>query len=168
MHMFRHTPSTGKQFLALAGFLIVTYLTAAVGAVGSLNAQQFYAELNLPAFAPPAWLFGPVWTVLYGMMAIAAFLVWRRAGWRYGDTALILFLVQLILNGLWSWIFFAWYQGFWALVEILALLVAIIATTLAFWKHSKVAAFLMLPYLGWVTFATVLTFSLWRLNPTVL
>lgn len=168
MYMFRDTPSWGKQVLALVGFLIATYVTAAIGAFGSLNAQQFYAELNLPAFAPPAWVFGPVWTVLYGMMAVAAFLVWRRAGWRYASSALILFWIQLFLNGLWSWVFFAWYQGFWAFVEILLLWIAIVATTIAFWQHSKRAALLMIPYLAWVTFAAVLTFSLWRLNPSIL
>ncbi|WP_221931527.1 TspO/MBR family protein [Aliidiomarina halalkaliphila] len=168
MFMFRRTPSKGRQFVALFGFFAITFLTAAIGAVGSMNAPDFYSQLNLPGFAPPAWLFGPVWTILYAMMAFAAFLVWRKASWRDGDTALTLYLIQLLLNGLWSWIFFAWYSGMWAFLEIIVLWVFILLTTIAFWRHSRGAAVLMLPYLAWVTFAGVLTFSIWRLNPTVL
>ncbi len=121
--------------------------------------------LNKPAFTPPGWLFGPVWTVLYIMMAVAAILVWRR-GW---DTpgvrlALVLFAVQLALNLSWSPVFFGLHQLGWSVVIILALLAAIIATTVAFFRVSTIAGILFVPYLLWVSFATVLNITIWRIN----
>ena len=118
-----------------------------------------------PEWAPPASLFGPVWTVLYALMAIAAWLVWRTRGVRGARGALALFVAQLALNALWTWLFFAWRRGAWAFAEVLVLWVAVAATTVAFARHRRAAGALLVPYLGWVTFAAALTWAVWRLNP---
>ena len=100
--------------LGLVGWLVVSFVAAAIGAVASIQAQSFYSQLVQPSWAPPAWLFGPVWTALYICMAIAAWLVWRSGGIRGNRGALSLFVVQLALNALWTWLFFAWHRGAWA------------------------------------------------------
>lgn len=125
----------------------------------------WYAELNKPSWNPPGWLFGPVWTVLYSMMAVAAWLVWQFGGFRLQGRALKWYLAQLLLNALWSPLFFGLHSPGLALGEILLLWVAIAITMRKFWRVSKWAGWLMVPYLGWVSFATVLNFILWRLNP---
>lgn len=154
--------------LGLFGWLALAFLTAAVGAAASVSAGSFYAELNRPAWAPPAWLFGPVWTVLYAMMGVAAWLVWLRSGLSGAKIAFALFVIQLIANALWSWLFFQWRLGAMAFVEVVILWLLIVATIVAFWQVRKSAAILLFPYLGWVTFASILTFAMWRLNPQLL
>jgi len=154
------------DLLGLLGWLLAAFVTAAVGAVASVDAPSFYAQLSKPSWAPPAWLFGPVWTVLYGLMGIAAWLVWRSPGPK--RAALTLFGAQLVANALWSWLFFAWHRGALAAVEILLLLALIVAMIMAFWHVSRAAALLMVPYLLWVGFASLLTWAVWRSNPTVL
>ena len=155
-----------RQGLMLLTLLALTYLAAGIGALGSINAASFYRELQLPACAPPAWLFGPVWTLLYTLMAVAAWLVWRST--KQHRAALGLYFAQLAVNALWSWLFFAWYQGALAFANILLLLPLIIATALCFWRQNKLAGLLLVPYLLWVSFAAVLNFSIWQLNPGVL
>ncbi len=157
-----------KKTLGLFGWLALAYLTAAVGAAASVSAGSFYAELNRPAWAPPAWLFGPVWTVLYAMMGVAAWLVWLRSGISGAKLAFALFVIQLVANALWSWLFFQWRLGALAFVEVVILWLLILATIVAFWQVRKSAAILLFPYLGWVTFASILTFAMWRLNPQLL
>ncbi|NJC48610.1 UNVERIFIED_ORG: tryptophan-rich sensory protein [Xanthomonas campestris] len=157
-----------SQWLGLLGSLMLCYLVAALGAMASIKAASFYAELQQPAWAPPGWLFGPVWTALYGMMAVSAWLVWRRGGWNSTRGALSLFVLQLGLNGLWSWLFFAWHMGAWAFVDIVVLWVALVLTIVAFAKWQRVAAWLLVPYLLWVSFAAALNYSVWQLNPQVL
>lgn len=158
----------GRQLLGLAACFAVCYAIASVGAAASINAPDFYGALSKPDWAPPAWLFGPVWSALFTMMAVSAWLVWRRGGFGAQRLALSLFLVQLAFNGLWSWLFFAWQQGALALVDI-AIFGPLIATTIAaFWRTSRVAALLLVPYLAWVGFAGVLNYSLWQLNPHLL
>lgn len=142
------------------------FVAAAVGAAASVDAPSFYAQLSKPAWAPPAGVFGPVWTVLYALMGVAAWLVWRSPGPK--RAALTLFGAQLAANALWSWLFFAWHRGALAAVEILVLLALIVAMIVAFWRISRLAALLMLPYLLWVSFASVLTWAVWRSNPTLL
>ena len=142
------------------------FVAAAVGAVASVDAPSFYAQLNKPSWAPPAGVFGPVWTVLYALMGVAAWLVWRSPGPK--RAALTLFGAQLAANALWSWLFFAWHRGALAAVEILVLLALIVAMIVAFWRISRLAALLMVPYLLWVSFASVLTWAVWRSNPTLL
>ena len=160
--------STPRQIAGLAIWLLVTFAAAAAGAVASIEAATFYGELTRPAWAPPGWLFGPVWSVLYLLMGIAAWLVWRRGGFKAHRTALVLFIVQLGVNALWTWLFFAWRQGAAASVEILLLWVLIVATIASFRRADARAALLMLPYLAWVSFASVLSFAVWRLNPGLL
>lgn len=157
-----------KQALVLIGLLALTYLTAAIGAVGSASAPEFYGALEQPAWAPPAWLFGPVWTALYGLIGVAAFLVWRSGPWSEVRGLLGLFVVHLAVNALWSWLFFAWQLGFWAFVEVVVLWAFIVYLLVRFWQRQRLAAFLMLPYLAWVTFATALTLALWQGNPDLL
>ena len=157
-----------RQWLGLAGWLALAFATAAVGAAASVSAKPFYAELMRPAWAPPGWLFGPVWTTLYALMGVSAWLVWRERGFAGARTALALFIVQLAVNALWSWLFFAWRLGGPAFAEVLLLWCLIVATVFAFWRIKPLAAVLLLPYLAWVTFAAALTFAVWRLNPALL
>lgn len=157
-----------KQTLGLAAFLLLSFATATLGSVASINAAGFYAQLQQPAWAPPGWLFGPVWTVLFLLMAVAAWLVWRRHGVAGARLALGLFGAQLVANALWSWLFFAWRLGGPAFAEVLLLWALIAATLAAFWKLQRLAAWLLVPYLAWVSFAALLNLTLWRLNPTLL
>ncbi|KNZ32164.1 MAG: tryptophan-rich sensory protein [Methylibium sp. NZG] len=163
-----HAPSIQKQALGLLGWLAATFLTGAIGAFASASAATFYTQLVRPAWAPPPWLFGPVWSVLYVMMGVAAWLVWREHGFRGAATALKLFVVQLFANALWTWLFFVWNLGALSLAEIVLLWFLIAATIVAFWRLNRLASVLLVPYLAWVSFATALTWSLWRLNPATL
>ncbi len=160
--------SLKRQLLGLAGWLLLSFAVAALGAIASVNAASYYGSLAQPSWAPPAWVFGPVWSALYLMMGVAAWLVWRRGGWSTAPVALWLFVVQLALNALWSWLFFAWHQGALAFVDIVVLWLAIVATMVAFWRQRAWAGVLLLPYLGWVSFAALLCFTVWRLNPQAL
>ena len=155
-----------SQVAGLLGWLLVVFVAAAVGAAASVDAPSFYAQLSKPTWAPPAGVFGPVWTVLYALMGVAAWLVWRSPGPR--SAALTLFAAQLGANALWSWLFFAWHRGALAAVEILVLLALIAAMIVAFWRISRLAALLLVPYLLWVSFASVLTWVVWRSNPALL
>lgn len=150
-----------RPFLPLLGFLALAFVAAALGGVASISAGADYAALRRPDWAPPGWLFGPVWTTLYVMMAVAAWLVWRDAGW---GSALTLWIAQLALNALWTWIFFAWQARGWAVVEIVALWLVLAATLVAFWRVRAIAGALLVPYLAWVSFATALSVAIWRRN----
>lgn len=158
--------SRRRQLLGLGGWLLVSFAASAVGAVASVEARSFYGQLEQPSWAPPPWVFGPVWTLLYATMAIAAWLVWRSGGFRARPVALSLFLAQLALNALWSWLFFAWQRGGLAFADVALLWCLIAATVVAFWRVRRLAGGLLIPYLLWVGFAAALNFSLWRLNPT--
>jgi len=160
--------SIPRQTIALVGWVALSFAAAAVGALASRQAQGFYQELIRPSWAPPATIFGPVWSVLYLLMAIAAWLVWRQDGFRNAGTALGLFIVQLVANAIWSWLFFALHQGALASAEIVVLWFLILGTLVAFWRVRPLAGILLLPYLAWVTFATALCIAMWRLNPAVL
>ena len=155
-----HSPR--GNLLALAGWLLLCFAPASLGAF--FGPDQWYASLTKPSWNPPGWIFGPVWTALYAMMAVAAWLVWQQGGWRKNRNALLLFLVQLALNALWTPLFFGLRRPGLAFAEIVLLWLAIIATLAAFRPIRRVAAWLLVPYLGWVTFAAALNFSLWRLN----
>lgn len=158
--------SMSSRALGLAGWLLVAFAAAGVGALASADAAEFYAQLQKPAWAPPAWVFGPVWSILYALMGVAAWLVWRSPGPARG--ALVLFAAQLAANALWSWLFFAWRLGALAAIEVLVLLALILATVVAFRRRSRLAALLLLPYLLWVAFASLLTWWVWQRNPGVL
>jgi tryptophan-rich sensory protein len=157
-----------KQILGLAGWLVVSFAASAIGAVASIQAGSFYSQLTQPDWAPPAGVFGPVWTVLYALMGVAAWLVWRSGGFHSNRQALTLFLVQLAFNALWSWLFFAWHRGALALADVLVLWILVLATLVSFWRVSPVAGALFIPYLLWVGFAFALNYSVWQLNPQVL
>ncbi|MGD1990803.1 MAG: tryptophan-rich sensory protein [Chromatiales bacterium] len=157
-----------QQFTGLIGWFIVSFAVSAVGAIASIEARSFYAGLEQPDWAPPGWLFGPVWTLLFALMAIAAWLVWRNGGFRTNRIALSLFLTQLAFNALWSWLFFAWRLGGPAFADILLLWVLILATLVAFWRAERLAGILLLPYLLWVSFAAFLNYAVWQLNPALL
>ena len=161
-----HSPA--QQVFGLCVSLLLSFATATLGSVASINAPGFYAQLDQPAWAPPGWLFGPVWSVLFVLMGIAAWLVWRKHGWGVARGALALYGTQLVANALWSWLFFAWRLGAVALVEIALLWVLIAATLFLFWRLHRLAALMLAPYLAWVSFAAALNFALWRLNPAVL
>ena len=160
--------TTQKQFLGLAGWLLASFIAAFIGGAASIQAGPFYTQLARPAWAPPPSLFGPVWTVLYVLMGIAAWLAWRVGGFRAARSALTLFLVQLALNALWSWLFFAWHRGALAFADIVVLWVLIVATLVAFWRIRPLAGVLLVPYLLWVSFAAALNYTVWRLNPQLL
>lgn len=156
--------TTIRRGLGLLGWLGVTFLAGGLGAAATVSAPVFYAELVRPAWAPPAWLFGPVWSTLYLLMGIAAWQVWRTSGWSAARAALSLYVVQLILNATWSWLFFNARSGLFAFLEIIVLLVAIVTMVIVFRRHSVIAAVLLYPYLAWVSFATVLTYDVWQKN----
>lgn len=160
--------STLFHAVGLAAWLLVAFAAAAVGALATVDAGTFYQQLARPAWAPPGSVFGPVWTVLYLLMGVAAWLVWREQHARGRIAALALFLVQLGANALWSWLFFAWHKGAFAFVEVLVLLALIAAMVAAFWRISRLAAVLLVPYLAWVSFASALTFAVWQANPGLL
>jgi benzodiazapine receptor len=157
-----------RQIAGLLGWLVVSFTAAAVGAVASLQARSFYQQQLRPDWAPPATVFGPVWTLLYAAMGVAAWLVWRSADPRKRRVPLTLFIVQLLLNALWSWLFFVWHLGGLAFAEIALLWLLIAATLIAFWRVRGLAAALLFPYLLWVAFACALNYSVWQLNPHTL
>lgn len=153
---------------SLVGFLVFLGLCLLTAQLGSMLTRPaigtWYAGLIKPGWTPPNWLFAPVWTTLYFMMAVAAWLVWKGHGLRVASLALTLFAVQLALNVGWSALFFYRQQPGAAFAEILLLWLFILLTVLAFWKLSQAAGVLLLPYLAWVSFAAVLNFTIWRMN----
>ena len=159
------TISRTRSSLALVGFVLLSLSAGGIGGVATANSiGGWYQTITKPSWNPPGWVFGPVWTTLYLMMGVAAWLIWRHA--KPGEKAvpLGLFAAQLALNALWSFVFFAWHQTGWAFVEIIFLWIAIAATIVSFSRISKVAAGLLVPYLAWVSFASFLTYTIWTLN----
>ena len=154
--------SRGQISLMLAAFLAATFSAAALG--GLFPPGEWYAGLVKPAWNPPNWLFGPVWTVLYLMIAVSGWLVWREAGFSGARTALLLFAVQLVLNATWSWVFFGLRRPDLAFAVIVLLELSILGLIALFRPFSMTASLLLVPYLLWVGFASVLNATLWRLN----
>ena len=167
MHGPRLDSFTGAA-VALVGIVLLTFAAAAVGGLASVRASSFYEALERPSWTPSAALFGPVWTVLYSLMAVSAFLVVREIGWRAALLPLAVYIAQLVLNAAWTWLFFAWRLGGAAFAEILVLVVVIILNVVTFWRVRPLAGALLVPYLAWVCFATLLTWTLWRSNQGVL
>jgi tryptophan-rich sensory protein len=157
-----------KQVVGLVFWLLVTFTAAAIGGAASVEAGPFYTELIRPAWSPPPSIFGPVWTILYVLMGVAAWLVWRVGGFGAARFALALYLAQLAINALWSWLFFGWHLGGLAFADILLLGILLIATLISFWRIRPLAGVLLFPYLLWVSFASALNYSIWQLNPQVL
>jgi len=161
------------SWVALLGWIALAAAAGAIGGLASLDARDFYGTLAKPAWAPPGRVFGPVWSALYLLMGIAAWLVWRTRPTTTADRtvrrrALTLFVGQLALNALWTWLFFAWRQGAAAFGEIVLLWIAVALTTWYFGRVRPLAAYLLVPYLAWVTFATALTWAVWQRNPSLL
>lgn len=150
------------------GLVVSLMICFAAGGIGGLATTQgldaWYETLDKPTWNPPNWVFGPVWTTLYGLMGTAVWLVWRGGVWNEVKSAVVLFTVQLVLNGLWSILFFGLQNPGGALIEIVALWLAIVATTILFFRRSMIAGGLMMPYLLWVSFASFLNFTIWNLN----
>ncbi len=155
-----HTSS--PRYPALAGFVLLTFCAAATGALTGMPGP-WYEALQKPAWNPPSWVFGPAWTLLYIMMAVAAWLVWKRAGF---GRPLWLYFSQLVLNAAWTPLFFGAHALGWAFAELVVLWVAIALTWQSFRKVNPIAGWLFVPYLAWVTFAASLNFEVWRLNPS--
>lgn len=157
-----HAPYRGvRKWAGLAVFGLASLVTAAIGGLGVIGTAQEYQSLNQPPWAPPSWLFGPVWTVLYAMIAVSGWLVWQKVGFR---KELVAFAVQLGLNAIWTPIFFGAGLYGLAMVEIALLWVAICLTVAWFGRVSKPAALLLLPYWAWVSFAAALNTAIWYLN----
>jgi tryptophan-rich sensory protein len=148
--------------LGLVGWLLASFAAAWIGS--RYLPGPWYEGLAKPIWTPPNAVFAPVWTLLYLLMAVAAWLVWRRAGFTRARVALSLFIVQLVLNALWSYLFFGAQRPDLAFVDIVALWVVILVVAVQFWREVRVAGVLMLLYLAWVTFATGLNFALWQMN----
>jgi translocator protein len=156
------------NLLPLLAWIFGTFL-ASLGAVVTADAAaRFYLQLDRPRWAPPAWLFGPAWSLLYVLMAVAAYRVWRIDGFAGARFELGLYVVQLVLNAAWSWFFFVRRTGLGSTVEASMLWAGVAATMVAFWQRDAVAGWLFVPYLAWVTLATALTISVWRRNPGLL
>jgi len=156
-----------RELLALLGFVVLCFAAAGFGALFTTPQTApggWYSQIQKPSWTPPSWLFGPVWTALYLMMAVAGWWVWRQGGWGAQRGALGLFLVQLVLNAAWSWLFFGLRSPSWGLIGIALLWIAILLTLLAFFRVSPLAGWLMVPYFLWVSYASALNFTIWRLN----
>lgn len=154
-----------RDTIGFIGFLALCLVVSAIGgAVTATSVGNWYRTLAKPPFNPPDWVFAPVWTVLFFMMAVAGWRVWRRDGRRWTRLPLALYALQLALNLVWSIAFFGMRSIGGALVDIVALLLAILATTAVFWRRDRVAGMLFIPYATWVAFAAVLNAAIWRLN----
>ncbi|MCA2217725.1 TspO/MBR family protein [Jidongwangia harbinensis] len=157
-----HPPRTASAaWLGLIPFGLAVTAAALIGVLGVTGTSAEYQNLDQPSWAPPSWLFGPVWTTLYAMIAVAGWLVWRRTGW---SAALTGYAAQLVLNAAWTPIFFGFGEYGLALVDIVALWVLIGATVWMFWRVYRPAAWLLVPYWAWVTFATALNAAIWSAN----
>lgn len=150
-----------RQWWTLVPFIAAVAVVAGVGGLAASGSQATYRALELPPFAPPSWLFGPVWSVLYLFIGVAGWLLWRAGGW---DRVLWLWVAQLVLNLAWTPLFFAADQYVLALVDILVLDLAVAALVALAWSRSRVAAWLLVPYLAWTCFATALTVGIVVLN----
>lgn len=154
--------SRTRQLIGLAAWLSVTFVPAWLGS--QVTNPEWYGALDRPSWAPPSSVFGPVWTALYLLMAVAAWLVWRRHGFGEAGGALGLYLAQLAFNAAWSWIFFGLNLMGLAFAELVVLWLVILATILAFFRADRVAGWLLVPYLLWVTYAGALNFAIWTMN----
>jgi tryptophan-rich sensory protein len=160
-----HRSSTGGSWVALLGFIALCLGVAAIGGwATSISVGGWYQALDKPEWTPPDRIFAPVWTILYLMMAVAGYRVWRGGPSKGRQDALALFAIQLALNMLWSILFFGSQRIGLALLDILLLWAAIAATGFAFWRVDRLAGLLLLPYLAWVTYAVSLNAAIWRLN----
>jgi tryptophan-rich sensory protein len=155
-------PTVSRRIIALIGWLILCL--GASGIAFFVSTEGWYAALRKPSWNPPPWLFGPVWTLLYVMMAVAAWLVWREGGWKRQSRPRGWFIFQWFLNLLWTPLFFGMHRAGLAFIDIVLLWGAIAGTVMLFWRVRKAAGALLVPYLIWVTFAATLNFTIWSIN----
>lgn len=157
----------GRRYIVLLGFILACNAAGSVGSIATYpNIPGWYATLEKPFFTPPNWLFAPAWTTLFTLMGISLFLVWKRTGFhRKGSFALNIFIVQMALNVMWSFLFFGMRSPLYGLIGIAALWIAIFFTMQKFRRIDIRAYYLLLPYILWVSFAAALNFSVWLLNP---
>ncbi len=151
-----------RQYGVLIGFIL---LTAAAAVFGSqFEPGNWHAALSKPSWNPPNWVFAPVWTTLYVLIAVAGWLVWRERPAAWAKHASVLWFVQMALNAAWSWLFFGLHETLWALVDIVLMVITIAAFVAVSWQPKRLAAWLFVPYLLWVSFATALNASIWWMN----
>ena len=157
--------NAARNIMSLIFYIVVCFAVAAIGSLVTFPAvTDWYAGIKKPSWTPPGWLFGPVWTVLYLSMAVAAWLVWQRAGFSGAVLPLSIFAIQLVLNLAWSLIFFGKHNIGLAFVDIVLLWFAIVATIITFGRVNMLASWLLTPYLAWVSFASALNLTIWNLN----
>lgn len=154
--------TTTVSIIGAVGWLVLTFGAAAIGA--RFLPDEWYRQLNKPDWNPPNSIFAPVWTILYFLMATAAWLIWRRYGISAALVPFSLFVLQLLLNAAWTWLFFGNHQIRGALIDIVVLWIVILATLLSFWRLETLAGILLVPYLVWVSFATILNWTIWQKN----
>lgn len=154
-----------KNTLLLIGCVAFTFIVGSSGGLFTVSEiPNWYATINKPSFNPPNWIFGPVWTILYALMGYALFLIFKQPNSTLKINALIIFFVQFTLNFFWSIIFFKLHALGWAFVEIIAMWIFILLNIIWFYKLNKIAAYVLIPYLLWVSFASLLNYSIWQLN----
>jgi translocator protein len=154
--------TTTQAILGALGFLVLTFGAVWVGS--RFPPDEWYRRLIKPSWNPPNWIFPPVWTVIYLLMAVAAWLVWMRFGIAGAILPLALFVFQLLLNAAWTWLFFGCHRPDLALLDIVVLWIAILTTLIAFWRLELLAGVVLIPYLAWVSFATILNWKIWLIN----
>lgn len=161
-------PSSRSKGVLLLGLFVAFVACFGVGAMGGFattsSVNDWFLTLNKPSWNPPSWLFGPVWSTLYAMMACAVWLVWKNKRFSECRTAVLFFAFHLGLNLLWSILFFGLQQPGWAFAEIILLWISILTCIALFYRHSKLASYLLVPYLMWVSFAGFLNYTIWSLN----
>ncbi|MEH3141031.1 MAG: tryptophan-rich sensory protein [Mycobacterium kyogaense] len=159
-----HHPPRSKNVIALAISVAAVVVASTLGGLASATSAEDYAKLQQPGWAPPSWVFGPVWTLLYTMMAVAAWLVWRSGPLRDTRPALVAYAAQLVLNAAWTPLFFGLGWRGIAFAELSVLWLILIGTVVLFFRRSTTAGWLLVPYLAWTTFALCLNFAVWQLN----
>jgi tryptophan-rich sensory protein len=163
-----HTPPKTNHrtrvFAVIAFMVLCLIISAAGGAVTATSVNDWYTTLQKPFFSPPNWLFGPVWTVIYFMIAFSGWRVWLKTGIANAKGAFALYAAQLTLNLAWSFLFFGAQSPLLGLIDIVILLAVIIANMIAFWRIDRLAGMLLVPYAAWVGFATLLNAAIWHLN----
>lgn len=160
--MSHETTSPWKSTLTLLCWILISF-SAASSAI-FVRPDEWYAQLSKPSWNPPSWLFGPVWSVLYVMMGIAVWMIWTQGGWKENRLPLTLFSLQLLLNAIWTPLFFGLHRPDLALIDIILLWLALSSTLVVFFARRKSAGRLLIPYIAWVSFAAFLNFTIWRLN----
>lgn len=150
------------KIIGLVVWILICFIPAIIGS--QFGPGEWYQTLTKPEWNPPNWIFGPVWTLLYLLMGISVWIIWKNYGLKTAAVPLTFFIAQLVLNALWSWFFFGLENVGLAFIDIVALWTLILITLILFWKLNTLSGVLLLPYIAWVSFATVLNYNIWQLN----